>query len=604
MQPGLVSVPQNDFRAGMVPAAARHLIPSQGVYDCQNGLYDEDGSIYRRGGSEYKSNAAFGASLRWIWDGSFKVGQRTVFASPTAVGVLDADDATPLSLGGTGLAEPKSAVLVGGMLFFGGGQIYAGSRKAADYSTGTVAATFGSKVITGTGTLWSANVDAGMLLRIGGTSRYYVVQSVDSNTQLTMTEAFVGSTVSGQAYALTRLGVSTSHGTLPTGEIFATVAGRLVVCSGSEVRFSEGVDPGAGGAAPLVGNFRTWSFPTTNVHSLPGGASVIAAAGVGDRLLVFTTAGLFVISNMALDIIDDFGNPQQRVDRQSEELIAWGAPGVAPWQNATIIAGVDGVYAVDGISEPKKLSRSITPAYLAHVRGGDKPGQPVVYNSHLFLPVLDSSNAASDLLVCRLDRPVSAEQGTVYPWSSQRGHGGNVVAVTLRAQPGAQRLPELLGAGRSSDARIVKLGKFFEPGPTVKNDADGTTHVFQLDTRDYASGVRNRNVTRFVRVLYELTDAGTDRPTITVLVGKGTLTPGLPLWNQVNWNAVNWPDPTLAEMRSVQGNLPATAGRWRRALLVNQYSEFTRYRLISSGPSSKLVIREIESLVLPSGKSA
>jgi hypothetical protein len=93
---------QDDFSAGAIQSVARHLIDRRAVYDVENGLYDDDGSIYRRGGSQYKSNAAFGASLRWIWDGIFAAGQRTLFAAPTGWGVLGANDATPVNLGGAG----------------------------------------------------------------------------------------------------------------------------------------------------------------------------------------------------------------------------------------------------------------------------------------------------------------------------------------------------------------------------------------------------------------------------------------------------------------------------------------------------------------------
>jgi hypothetical protein len=135
----------------MFRAIARHLIPDVGTYDVENGLHDEDGSVYRRGGTVYHSNAAFGASLRWLTDVQLPAGQRTVIASPTAFGVLSSDDATPLNLGGAGLLEPAPSTVLGGVLYIGGGVMYGGSRKTADYSTGTVAVTLGSKVGHGHG---------------------------------------------------------------------------------------------------------------------------------------------------------------------------------------------------------------------------------------------------------------------------------------------------------------------------------------------------------------------------------------------------------------------------------------------------------------------
>lgn len=376
---GLSEVQQDSFVAGAIPSTARHLIDAQGVYDLQNGLYDDDGSIYRRGGSVYKSNVAFGTSCRWVWDGVFAAGQRTVFASTSAFGVLDSDDATPISLGGAGLAEPVSAAMVGGILFIGGGTMYAGSRKAADYSTGTVSVTQGSKVVTGSGTTWLANVDPGMLLRLAGS--YYVVASVDSNTQVTLAEGYLSATAATQSYTLTRLGAVPSHVNSPTpgavtASIYATVAGRLIACVGSKVMFSEGVDAGTGTGTSLaarVGAFRTFSFPVRNVQEMPEGASIVGAMAVGSRLLVLTTAGVWVLSNMGLNITDASGNLQQRVEQVSD-VVGWGPPGVTPWEQTLVVACTDGVYALDGISRPLPLARAITPKLVAYVRAGHKPG--------------------------------------------------------------------------------------------------------------------------------------------------------------------------------------------------------------------------------------
>jgi hypothetical protein len=599
---GLATVAQEDFSAGEVRSVARALIDPRGSYSVLNGLHDEDGSVYRRGGSEYKSNAAFGTSLRWIWDGTFAAGQRTVFASPAAFGVLSADDATPVSLGGAGLAEPKSAALVGGILFIGGGTMYAGSRKAADYATGTVAVTNGSRTVTGTGTAWGANVDPGMLLRLAG--RYYVVASVNSDTSLTLAEAYEGTTASAQAYTLSRLGSAASHGA-PVADIYATIGQRLVSAVGNIVQFSEGVNPGtaASGGAALVNNFRTWSFPAVNRHELPQGAQGVLAVPVAGDLLVFTTGGVWAIGNMAFNIVDAAGNPQQSARLLTSDLVAWGTPGVAMWQNAAIVAATDGVYLVDGVSGPTLLSRSKRPEIEAHVRAGRKPGKPDVYKSHLLLPVLDAGNDVVDLMVCRLDRRVQTREGLVFPWSHFDGHGGKVAAFAVRSTPGAQRLPDLLGAGRSADARVLKLGRFFEPQAAVKNDADATTHAFTLETRDFQTGAdRTFNLVRMVRVRYQLEDAGSDFPVLTLSYSTGRQMTNLPLWGTAVWGSFNWPDPSLADFSLASGGAPASDGRIPYTFRVEAHGQFVRYRLSCTRPCARLVLRSIESHVRQSAR--
>nr|WP_321499947.1 hypothetical protein [uncultured Dethiosulfovibrio sp.] len=75
------------------------------------------------------------------------------------------------------------------------------------YRTGNVAVAQGSKVVTGTGTLWSIAVTPGdefvicdaNLLPIGPR---YEVASVDSNTKLTLVQTYQGTTASGLPYAV------------------------------------------------------------------------------------------------------------------------------------------------------------------------------------------------------------------------------------------------------------------------------------------------------------------------------------------------------------------------------------------------------------------
>lgn len=74
------------------------------------------------------------------------------------------------------------------------------------YETGTVAVTNGSPTVTGTGTTWTTNLKAGDQLHVGATGQnapaaiWYTIQTVNSNTQLTLTVNYAQATASGQAY--------------------------------------------------------------------------------------------------------------------------------------------------------------------------------------------------------------------------------------------------------------------------------------------------------------------------------------------------------------------------------------------------------------------
>lgn len=586
--PALATIGQDDFAAGMVRSVAPHLIPPNGCFDLLNYLLDDDGSAYRRGGSVYKSGSVFGSGgLRWLWDARLVPGRRTVFATPAAFGVLGADDRSPVSLGGAGLAQPLGAAAIGGLLFIDGGVVYGGSRMAADYSTGTVAVTQGSVTVTGTGTLWRASVDAGMLLSVAG-GQVYAVKAVASDTSLTLDRPYVEATGSGRAYALRRLGAPAV-----VGPVYASGGDRLIVCDGSTVKFSKGRDP-------ETGNLRYGEFDPTDVMQLPDGVEILGAAMLRDQLLVFATEGMWAITNVALELTDDFGNPQRRMDKVTGDLVLWGRAGIASWQNALVVPTVDGVSLVDGVSAPTPIARSIAPLIREYVRLGYQPGGAVVHGNHYFLPVLNGGTVV-DLLVCRLDRAVETRLGVIFPWSRMGGHGGAVAALAQRVGgEGAARQPELLAAG--VDGRVLALQGFFTPGDSLARDADGSAFSYLLESRDFTTGTGNLNTVRRLRVRYELVDAAADDPTLSAAYSIGNAQPGIPYWGLVDWGAFEWTDPRLADVVLLADEAPESDGRdpfvWRFAAR----GRFIRVRLESSAPAAEAVVRSLEWGLIPSGK--
>jgi len=72
----------------------------------------------------------------------------------------------------------------------------------SQYKTGTATVTNGSATVTGTNTLWLANVTAGDSFTIASTGVMYDVASVDSDTQVTLSVAYAGVTASGAVYAI------------------------------------------------------------------------------------------------------------------------------------------------------------------------------------------------------------------------------------------------------------------------------------------------------------------------------------------------------------------------------------------------------------------
>ena len=74
----------------------------------------------------------------------------------------------------------------------------------SQYSTGTASVTNGSPTVTGTNTLWLANVSAGDSFTVAGDGVMYDVASVDSDTQITLSVNYAGATASGVVYTIAR----------------------------------------------------------------------------------------------------------------------------------------------------------------------------------------------------------------------------------------------------------------------------------------------------------------------------------------------------------------------------------------------------------------
>jgi len=72
------------------------------------------------------------------------------------------------------------------------------------YTQGTVSVTNGSATVTGSNTEWLSNVSAGHSFKVQGESVIYTIASVNSNTQLTLSANYAGTTKSGVGYQITR----------------------------------------------------------------------------------------------------------------------------------------------------------------------------------------------------------------------------------------------------------------------------------------------------------------------------------------------------------------------------------------------------------------
>jgi hypothetical protein len=579
---------QEDFSAGMSRDVAPPLISRSGAFDMANALLDEDGSVYRRGGSIYKSTNGLGNSGLWMLaDVYLKPGLRTLVASDEDFGALAADDTTLVNIGGTGVDEPKQFAVLDDILFLGGGVLYGGSLKSGPYSEGTISVTNGSTAVLGTGTDWTTSVDAGMLLQIGS-ERVYVVQSVNSATSLTLGDPYEGATGSGKTYSANTIYQATLGDPYEEWEYVATCANRLVLASGNKIRFTEINKP--------------WTFVnslgTVNEHTLPEGTRIVGLATVGQTLLVFTTGGIWTIEGLALDIVDLNGNNQHRIQVLSTEVVLASAPGLAGAGQMLIVPATDGVFLMDGVSQPQRISRPIDRLYRRRISDGYVFGQAVVYRNHYFLPILGERDVR-DCLVCRVDRPISDRRQRIYPWSRFDGDAGETRAFAVRNTIGP-REPFLLGAQARTPSRIVDCSGFFEPSTENEADADGSVHELDIITRDIETGGGTENVVRELVVRREL--VGDQGPVLKVYRSAGSTDAGGDgVWDEATWDVSSWaPEESSVSFTSLESDIPVGDERHIHKCPVNKRQRYARFRLRSVGPASYCAIRSLALRVRPS----
>lgn len=564
---------QDDFSKGMFQSVDTQRIPDGGSYDIENGLLDADeGVIYRRGGSVYVTTSNASEALTGIWCAELGGGHRVVARSQTKLFVVNA--------AGTGLYEISPSYRMGspapyqgmfvvpclstGVRYAGSSAhppvifLYGGGRSNYIYGTGTVAVTAGSTTVTGTGTTWTGNVEAGSIFYISSTFEAGVVENVRSNTSITLKSPWSGATGTGLGYGAGETMINTppaltQMGSLTTLPAVATAANRLFVGFGDTIVFSH------------IGQPLIWT--DTDYHKLADGGTVTGLMSLRGRLLVFTTVGMYAIDNVAFDLTDAAGNPQQSMSLISGEVVTIGADGIAPWRGAFVVPCLKGVYLVDGSSSPVPISEKISGLYRSYLAAGYVPGVATVYNNTYILPML-SAGVGTATLVCDLASRV---------WSRASGYSGLSTGFGVQTTASASTQTLYSSAG----LRVLDC-KWFSPSSTYKNEADGTTHSFSVTTRDFTLSSL-KAFAKKIRLWVEGVDAGTDNPTITASYAMGT--PG---------SSFTSLGSTSAEST---GDTPLTA--WS----VNKTGRRIRFKFSSTSPFASLKIKALDLFIRPRGRS-
>jgi hypothetical protein len=247
------------------------------------------------------------------------------------------------------------------------------------------------------------------------------------------------------------------------------------------------------------------TFGATSFHEIAEGG-ILGLMGLRDAVVVFTTAGVWVISNVGLNLTDATGNVQHRIDRYSRSLVLWSANGLgAAHEGALVVPALDGVYllgygvASEAPQQFTMISQPINNRYRSYVAAGYMPGQPTVHRGHLFLPIRTAAGAFVDLLVCKLDA-TDASGRLTFPWTRITHVATGPLTVATSVFTG-----NLIGGGVGDD-RLMRLAYFVVPigAPT---DADGQAWSTYAQARSPITPTGVATLTKF-RVGYALAGAG------------------------------------------------------------------------------------------------
>lgn len=299
------------------------------------------------------------------------------------------------------------------------------------------------------------------------------------------------------------------------------------------------------------------TFGGTSFHQIPEGG-ILGMVGLRDAVVIFTTAGVWIISNVGMNLTDATGNVQHRIDRYSRDLVLWHASGLGgAYEGGLVVPARDGVYLLNyGVASeaPQQfqlISRPIANLYRSYVAAGYLPGLPVVHRSTLFLPIRTLIGTVVGLLVCRLDMTDSSGRRT-FPWTRISHTGTGPLTLARSVFTG-----NLVGGGVGDD-RLMTLDYFDTALSTT--DADGAAYTAMLKTRSPVGAVENATLAR-ARVGYELDSAGAISGTYTDSEGTSLALAGTASDNMAALDPVQWRVGRRARYSSLTLQIAVAAAR-------------------------------------------
>jgi hypothetical protein len=535
---------QEDFAVGLYShnrAGARG--PASSLRVAEQVIVGPDGALRGRGRVVAKNGDSSLLNPIFAWAGELLPGHREIWLGESAGttkfnvvdpagGALSTFDVSPFTTVEGAAVVHNALIMASANPVADGLRAYAGSIKAANFVPANCAVTQDSRTVTRAAGGFNANVDVGMILElpkiaITDSWQFAVVQKVVSDTQLLLDRPWPESTSAAitltfrPVLGMNNIIISPAKWIYPMTILFNELGLRWVAYGGvpadteprpTTMSFNNGPDPVTG----LIAH----GWDGENRHNFPPEATGIALQRLRDREMLFTKHGIYIVSNMNLDITDLDGNPQHPIEEYSRELIAVTNKGIATWQNTLIVPCRDEIYMIDGISPPVAISAGIP--WAKHVSDGAVIGWAAVHRGYYLLPLTVGGETFT--YVIRL-APAATPSGAVFFPTTKimpsitgsdvfhTKRGKNVKCWTSAGST------SLLCAGETLLSEAT--GIFDENVDGHGDDSDGVNGSVVLAAVEKWFEAGSKTTVRRVRVKYRMVQGDFGASTLAVSVFRG-----------------------------------------------------------------------------------
>jgi hypothetical protein len=288
-------------------------------------------------------------------------------------------------------------------------------------------------------------------------------------------------------------------------------------------------------------------------------------------------AGILCFHSDSVEIIKG-SLPPPGGDFSMTPLVTWGcldARSIVNWNDQVIWASAEGIFQTDGASvvdltDQGNIVKYWRETFLANYTTSYKIVAGV-YRNHLFVTLLDGSNAFVDCLVCNLRTRIFFRFSN-FPMAG---------AVQVHSAP--EELYVSMGA------RVAKVSSCWNPAAANKADANGTNVLPYYESglhRGFLKLHRKWIMSEAIQnwkagyVNFDMRDSGSDNPTLRFSLAN---TPEAGSYTQITGGAGQQPD------------LPATTAWGRKRVFLGYSQNGLSYKLEQVNPSASTKVYAVEA---------